>query len=190
MRICLLSLLVLGAVPVEVDSAPAALLEAEPTWGAWVSLGASANFSSPSAQVTVERRLTSRWTVELGGTGSYFEGPGFHTESVQVGAGARFYLKSAFRGLWVGGRTQVGWQGSQAVGGLLSGLGGLGGLSGAASGLQGAVVALLGYAFRWDNGAMLSISAGPQVSHVFANAQFASTTSVGLQTFASLGIAF
>lgn len=190
MLLFLLSMSLLSASPAEVESTSAAVIDAEPTWGAWVSLGTSGNFSTPSAQLTFERRLASRLTVELGGTGSYFEGFGFRTESVQLMTGARFYLTKAFRGLWVGGRVELGWQGSQSTGGLAAGLGGLGLLGGASRGAQGAVVALLGYTFRWDNGAMLSISGGPQVSHVFGTAQLASSTTVGLQTFAGLGIAF
>ena len=188
----LLALSLLTLVPSEIDSAaPAAPAQAEPTWGASVSLGTSANFSSPSAQLTFERRLSARWSAELGGSGSYFEGLAFRTESVQIVTGARFYLTTAFRGLWVGGRVQLGWQASQAQSGLASGLGGLGGLGGGgSSGVQGAAAALFGYTFRWGNGAMLSISAGPQVTHVFPNAHVSSSTSVGLQTFASLGIAF
>ena len=85
---------------------------------------------------------------------------------------------------------QVGWQGSQATDGLASGLVGLSGLGGASMGVQAGVAILVGYTFRWDNGAMLSIAAGPQVSHVFGNAPLASSTAVNLQTFASLGIAF
>lgn len=192
MLLCLLSMSLLSAAPAEVDSAPpAATVQAEPTWSASVSLGTSANFSSPSAQITFERRLAARWTMELGGSGSYYEGLAFRTESVQLVTGARFYLTSAFRGLWVGSRVQLGWQGFQSRSGFSTGLGGLGGLGGGvSSGVQGAAAALLGYTFRWDNGAMLSISAGPQVTHVFPNAQISSSTSVGLQTFASLGIAF